>query len=44
MNLLINGEVSMSMIESEVLRPPVSVMAPLSFLALAAGVMIAFRL
>jgi hypothetical protein len=37
-----NGEPAMSMIESEAPRPPVPVMAVLSFLALAAGVMIAF--
>jgi len=37
-----NGKPSMSMIESGVPRPPVPVMAALSFLALAAGVTIAF--
>ena len=37
-----NGKPSMSMIESGAPRPPVPVMALLSFLALAAGVMIAF--
>ena len=37
-----NGEPSMSMIESEAPRPPVPVMAVLSVLVLAAGVMIAF--
>jgi hypothetical protein len=36
------GDLVMSMIESELPRPPVPVMAALSFLALAAGVMIAF--
>jgi hypothetical protein len=37
-----NGELPMSITESEAPRPPVPVMAVLSFLALAAGVMIAF--
>lgn len=36
------ADLAMSMIESDVPRPPVPVMAALSFLALAAGVMIAF--
>jgi hypothetical protein len=36
------GRLSMSMIESESPRPPVAAMAALSFLALAAGVIIAF--
>jgi hypothetical protein len=39
-----NGELSMSMIESAALQPPVPVMAVLSFLALAAGLMIVFML
>jgi hypothetical protein len=37
-----NGKPSMSMVESEAPRPPVPVMAVLSFLALAAGVTIGF--